>query len=270
MQMQMILPQLELHRIETKFENMPHVHEDQFQLTIPVQGTCFFTHENKELTLAPGNGLFIHPNDKHSFHIGPDASVIIIRVHDQSLHPKAISERREPALRQQFDLAELGNFFRKWAAGMFNLDRADQMAVEELESQILDYLQGLLWGGASEAELKQNEASLGPLGPHYTRVLEYIHTHYSEQMNIDTLASIALQSRFYFIRSFKSVTGLTPYQYVLQLRVKKAMEQLQRSAATVTDISFSLGFSSTSQFYRIFSKIVEMTPEQYRNEQRGY
>lgn len=45
------------------------------------------------------------------------------------------------------------------------------------------------------------------------------------------------------------------------------MEQLKKSADTVTVISFNLGFSSTSQFFRAFAKMTGMTPEQYRKSE---
>lgn len=265
MQMQMILPKLELHKIENEFVITSHAHEDQFQLNIPIHGTCFFTHENKEIVLAAGEGLLLHPRDKHSFSMGEDSSLMIIRVNDQSIYPTTEGERKEPAFRQQFDPIELSDYFKKWMIGMFSLDRADRFAMEEMECQVLGYLHRLIWGASAGSLLRGHKAVMDG---HLSRVMEYIHTHYTEQMNIDALAAIALQSRFHFIRSFKAMMGVTPYQYILHLRVEQAKLQLQRTSSTVTDISYSLGFSSTSQFYRTFLKSAGMTPEKYRSEKR--
>jgi len=265
MHMKIVLPQLELHKIDNTFENTPHVHDDQFQVTIPVQGTCFFTHENKPVKLAAGEGLILHPRDSHSFHIGSDASVIIIRVKDQCLNEQLQNRRFDPALRQQFDPVAWTMLFRQWTTGMLALDHAEKLAVEEIELQVLTYLQQLLSGSAaSDLSLRLETGA----DSHMARVLEYIHAHHTEQMSVDTLASLARQSKFHFIRSFKSVTGQTPYQYVLHLRIEKAKELLQHSFRTVTDISFVLGFSSPSQFFRIFAKHVGVTPEQYRTKTR--
>ncbi|MGG1663336.1 helix-turn-helix domain-containing protein [Brevibacillus sp. NRS-1366] len=261
MQMQIVLPQLELHKIESTYENAPHVHDDQFQVTIPVQGTCFFTHEGKVEKLAAGEGLILHPRDKHSFHIGPDAGVIIVRVKDRCMYAHHQDRGFDPAFRQQFDPVAWTMLFRQWTTGMLALDRTEKLAVEEIEMQVLAYLQRLLVGNAASDIVPRLERNADS---HMARVLDYIHAHYTEKMSVDTLASLARQSRFHFIRSFKFVTGQTPYQYVLQLRIGKAKELLQRSSGTVTDISFVLGFSSPSQFFRIFAKHVGVTPEQYR------
>ena len=265
MHMKIVLPQLELHKIESTFENTPHEHDEQYQVTIPVQGTCFFTHENKAVKLPAGEGLILHPRDRHSFHIGHDASVIIIRVKDQCIHDQYQDKRFDPASRQSFDAVAWTMLFRQWTTGMLALDHTEKLAVEEIEMQVLAYLQQLLPGGRASDFAPRLEVGTDS---HLTRVLEYIHAHFTEQMSIDMLASLAKQSRFHFIRSFKSATGQTPYQYVLLLRIGKAKELLLRSTTTVTDISFALGFSSPSQFFRIFAKQVGATPEQYRVKSR--
>ncbi len=131
---------------------------------------------------------------------------------------------------------------------------------------MLEYVHRLIWGsGQLEKETAGKGACTGKDGDgHLHRVLDYIHAHYIDQVSIDELAAVALQSRFHFIRSFKSLTGMTPYQYVLRLRMEEARKQLRYSSVTITEISFGLGFSSTSQFYRVFMKSTGVTPEQYR------
>ncbi|MFC0391924.1 helix-turn-helix domain-containing protein [Paenibacillus mendelii] len=110
-------------------------------------------------------------------------------------------------------------------------------------------MDSLLWG-SQPAVFRKAVLS----DQHFSRVLDYIHGHYTEQMSVDKLSSIALQSRYHFIRTFRTLTGLTPYQYVLQLRIEKAKDQLGSTATTVEEISYNLGFSSASQFYRAFLK----------------
>lgn len=83
---------------------------------------------------------------------------------------------------------------------------------------------------------------------------------------MEELAAVALQSRFHFVRSFKASVRMTPYEYVLQLRITEANRRLLQTNMTVTEISFSLGFSCTNQFYWLFAKLVGVTPERYRKE----
>jgi len=263
--MKMNFTQLELYRIESEFENFPHRHEQQFQVTVPIRGTCYFTHENKERILTAGEGLILQPNDKHSLHLGADAGIIILKVDEQSLHPsswKGNSEQVTPPLWHHFDPADAIASFLGWAPGGNFPEGMEQLEAEETETQLLTALHRLLWGReAIAAAVPYRKPSWDQ---HYIRVLEYMHAHYTEPLNIDMLASIAMQSRFHFIRTFKTAMGVTPYQYVLKLRVEKAKDILQRTDITVTELSYRLGFPSTSQFFRAFVKFVKVTPEQYR------
>jgi len=261
--MQIILPRVEIHRFYSSFENTPHAHEDQFQITIPMKGTCHFNHEHKYLPLHSGEGIVLMPRDLHSLQIGEGANLVIIRIRRESLYPRELPNQREPQYRQQFDVKRVSRYFTNWTSGMMNRDLDDPLEEEEMEARMISDLQDLIWNG----EIPSRPAmpfSHGSPDQHLARVLEYIHAHYTEQLNISTLASLAMQSRYHFIRAFKSMTGVTPYQYVLQLRVREATRQLQQSDLTVTDISFNLGFSSPSQLFRAFAKTTGMTPEQYR------
>lgn len=263
MRMQIILPQLEIHGFYSSFENTPHAHEDQFQITIPIQGTCHFKHEFKNMELPPGEGILLQPRDRHSLHIGDGAGLVILRISHERLYPQELSIHREPRYRHQFDVNRVSKYVGQWTSGMMALDLADPLVEEELETRIISDLQELIWKGNVPIS-PQLALSFTDSNPYLQRVLEFIHAHFTEHLNISTLASLAMQSRYHFIRSFKSLTGVTPYQYVLQLRIREAMRRLQQSDETVTDISFNLGFSSTSQFFRSFAKFTGTTPEQYR------
>ncbi|WP_248926683.1 helix-turn-helix domain-containing protein [Paenibacillus hamazuiensis] len=268
MQMQIKLPQLELYKFEDGYENAPHAHDNEFQITIPIYGTCRFTHEHRTYELAAGESLVQHPADRHSFQIGHSSGVIIFKINERGLlQPDAGAQRRiELDFRQRFDPAEVSQYFRRWTSQLLTHERVDRLAAEETESQVLWYLRRSLRGSQS-SELPGDGAVLPDR--HLSRALEYIHAHYAEQLSVESLATIALQSRFHFIRSFKNFTGMTPYQYVLRLRVEEAKRRLAHSHESVTEISFGVGFASPSQLYRVFEKTVGQTPEQYRSGRDG-
>jgi len=265
-------PQLELWRIEEAFSNLPHVHEDRLQITIPTRGTCFLTQENKDYGLTDGHGLLQYSAQEHSFHIGEDSSVIIIQIRNNRLGDFFRDQGVDLALQQKFDPSIITKQFQQWASELFRSDPNDPLAVDETESRVLSFLYYSLKGShtlsgkelAAPGAARDGEAR----DHHLARVLDYIHVHYTQRISIDTLAAIALQSRFHFIRSFKAYTHMTPYQYVLGLRMEDAKKQLRRRGNTVTEVSLNLGFSSTSQFYRAFLKAVGVTPEEFRNGSR--
>ena len=72
-------------------------------------------------------------------------------------------------------------------------------------------------------------------------------------------------SSWHFIRSFKTITGISPHQYVLQQRIKKAQYLLQQNQISISEIAATVGFCDQSHFTKYFKRIVGITPRQYRD-----
>jgi AraC family transcriptional regulator len=96
------------------------------------------------------------------------------------------------------------------------------------------------------------------------QVLDYIHEHLHEDINLATLAALLNISQFHFSHQFKQSIGITPYQYLLQQRIERAKQLLKGSDRPITDIAFSCGFSSHSHLSRQFRQLTGMTPKAYR------
>lgn len=94
---------------------------------------------------------------------------------------------------------------------------------------------------------------------------EYIAAHIGEEMHIDNLAAIFCMSKFYFLKEFKKLHGITPYQYVLRKRVKRAAELL-REKRSLAHIAYETGFSDQSHLTRVFKSITGKTPLAFRRK----
>lgn len=70
-------------------------------------------------------------------------------------------------------------------------------------------------------------------------------------------------SPFHMIRQFKAVCGLTPHQFQIQCRVRKAQKLLEQGES-VTEAAYAAGFCDQSHFDRCFQKIVRLTPGEYK------
>jgi AraC-like DNA-binding protein len=81
---------------------------------------------------------------------------------------------------------------------------------------------------------------------------------------IEDLAADSGLSRSRFYEVFKDCSGVSPYQYHLQLRMSRAKELLRGSALSIKEIAAVLRFSSVYQFSRIFKKKMGVSPSQYR------
>lgn len=261
---------IELWQGGAAFSNLPHAHEQWMQVTLPVKGYCRFTQENRSYMLEQGGGIIQPPGAEHHFEIGQASSVMIMKVREQgeggmsSLLPSFVPGTNHD-IRHDFDSDEIVSRFKHWMlALMQGQTLADPAAVQEVESEVVAYVGGLI-GVIAQDDARRRLAQPGAVADaHLRRAITYLHECYAQTINVDELAAIALQSRFHFIRSFREATGTTPYQYLLKLRMAEAMNRLRRSDAPIATISCDLGFSSTSQFHRAFQKMTGTTPQAFR------
>lgn len=113
------------------------------------------------------------------------------------------------------------------------------------------------------------EAPRGGLSPGaLRRVTEYIAAHIHEQLDIGTLALQAGLSAYHFARAFKASIGTPPHRYLLEKRIKRAAELLERSEESLTSIALAVGFADQSHFSRSFHALTRLTPSQFRRAHR--
>lgn len=96
-------------------------------------------------------------------------------------------------------------------------------------------------------------------------VCTYINEHYTENLTLDEISSLAGFSKYHFARIFKSFTHISFYKYLNQKRIAQAEHLLSNPEYSVTEISLQCGFSSLSAFIRMFKQIKGCTPTQFRH-----
>ncbi len=99
------------------------------------------------------------------------------------------------------------------------------------------------------------------------KVLDYIHEHLDEPINVTNLAEKSCWSRWQFQRVFGNATGLTVAQYVRELRLSNAAELLLENQSRHLEIALACGFESEISFSRAFKQMFQCSPREYR--QRG-
>jgi AraC family transcriptional regulator len=127
----------------------------------------------------------------------------------------------------------------------------------------------LLWELGHTADLKHsrlNRVRGGLSVLQLRRVKEFVDAQISNVITISELATVAGLSQFHFIRAFKDSVGLSPYQYILSERVRRARELLSESDLSVANVALAVGFSDASQLKRAFRKFVGVTPTAFRRE----
>jgi AraC family transcriptional regulator len=127
----------------------------------------------------------------------------------------------------------------------------------------------LLWELRHVAKVKPSQlkpARGGLTAAQLRRVKELIDAQISTDVTISDLAVVAELSQFHFIRAFKESVGLSPYQYILSERVRRAKELLSKGDLPVSDVALAAGFHNAYQMNRVFRKLVGLTPTALRRQ----
>jgi AraC family transcriptional regulator len=95
-------------------------------------------------------------------------------------------------------------------------------------------------------------------------VLRQLESRTARPHSLEELARSAGLSRYHFLRTFKSVTGVTPYQWLLRARLRDAAYRLATSRDPITDIALDVGFQDLSNFIRSFRTEFGVSPSRYR------
>lgn len=96
------------------------------------------------------------------------------------------------------------------------------------------------------------------------RAVRYIEAHSADDCSLATLAREARLSRYHFLRVFAALTGQTPRQHVIAVRLRRAATALRTTRTPVTAIAFDVGFGDVSHFVRSFTRAFTRSPRAYR------
>ncbi|MHA3019428.1 helix-turn-helix transcriptional regulator [Mycobacterium sp. BMJ-28] len=95
-------------------------------------------------------------------------------------------------------------------------------------------------------------------------VIDYLQSELDARIDLDELASLVEMTASAFLPAFSAAFATTPHQYLIEQRIAQAKALLSGSAASITEISAAVGFSTPSHFATTFKQRVGITPTVYR------
>ena len=97
------------------------------------------------------------------------------------------------------------------------------------------------------------------------RTERFVEEHYMHPVSLEEMADCCNFSKYYFSHFFKSVTGLSFFNYLTAYRLERAVERMKSTDESMTEIAYACGFGSPRSFNRLFKKHFGVTPTEYRN-----
>ncbi|MGE0279234.1 MAG: helix-turn-helix transcriptional regulator [Rhizobiaceae bacterium] len=134
----------------------------------------------------------------------------------------------------------------------------DERALEETGLRLAAVA---LKGGDSQALPKITSRDQKRVG----EAIRLIEREADRPITLDDMANTAATSPFHFLRVFRQIAGMTPYQFVLKTRLHRAAVKLRTSDEAISSIALDAGFNDLSTFNRRFRRVMGAPPSAYRS-----
>ena len=239
----------------------PEMHT-AFSLSYVRRGGFGCRTRGRTYDLVAGSLLIGHPGDEFTC------------THDHARGDECLSFQFAPAL-----LETLGDPSDVWRsaclpplAELVVLGELAQAAAEGDSDFGLDEAATLLAARFVET-VSGHEREPVPTGPRdRRRAVEaalWLDDHAHEPVTLEAAAAEVDLSPFHFLRLFAKVLGVTPHQYLLRSRLRRAARLLADDSRSITDVAYDAGFADLSNFVRTFHRAAGVSPLRFRKAARG-
>ena len=239
------------------------IHADH-SLSYVRRGTFGYRSRGRAFELVAGSILVGYPGDEYvcthdhargegdeclSFHLTPEAVEVV------GDRPAAWRRGCVPPLSELMVLAELAQ-----AAAVGRTDVAlDEIGIA-LVTRFVDVVSG------------RARAHFQARARDRARAVEaacWLDEHAAEAVDLASAAGAVGLSPFHFLRVFSNVLGVTPHQYLVRARLRRAASLLADDSRSITDVAFDVGFGDLSNFVRTFHRAAGVSPGGFRRAARG-
>lgn len=142
----------------------------------------------------------------------------------------------------------------------FDITQKSKPGYQQVLSGVVIKLIGLILSA-----IKNKEFSGKPIETIIEKTRQYLHDHYPENIDLEKLAADNDIGYSYFRKMFKRFTGISPGQYLLQVRISKAKDLIITTDQNIKDIALITGFDSIYYFSRVFKEKTGKTPIELRH-----
>lgn len=269
-----------LRVVATDMKDTVPIHSHDFiELVVFTKGTATHSiyHGSKRLrySVMQGDCFSILPNEKHTFEDGNLAYYYNI-IFSPELIPHELDELKEfqtwntlfgfKAFNERIkvhlglnDREEINDYIRRLANELEKRQAGYKICARALLLEILLIIlrctpkRMLL----TQTSAQSNQAVLG--------AIDEMEMHPERRHSLNELAKAANMCVSGFTKKFRGMTGLSPTEYLLSLRIEKAEKMLLETTMTVYDIAEKCGYYDVNYFIKVFRRHRHTTPARFRN-----
>ena len=273
------------NRISLYVEEVPEKHPEKAfhshtfsELVLVMYGEAEHLVGEESAPIRKGDILILHPGAAHAYDKTSNFGIINLTYDCGPLAMPMLDGYEFPVFRKLFPSAGTRFSDRELCVPAARLpeDRVEEFCdmIRSLERELNSSDPGNFY--TSMAMFMSIMAKIGRSvsdvsGPHeepsrLDRVFDYISRNPTDPVTVDELAEMAKMSRRTFFRFFSRMTGRSPQEYRMLLKLKMGAELLKSSELSIGEISLQCGFCDSNHFCRVFRKYFKISPRGFRKK----
>jgi AraC-like DNA-binding protein len=228
---------------------------DSYVVMLVVKGMGYLNYNSKEYKICEGQCAYLDCKVEHSYRCDPENPWEVLWLH--------------------FNGVSASYYYQKFRQSGFNI------CLSQSTGQLISIAYEIIANNAHKsnhteilnAKLITNILTILITGPgvhiesegnQMKNILDYINSHFTENINLDNIASTFFMNKYQITREFKKEYGETIFQHIIKRRIDYAKELLVTTDKTIEEISLTCGFNDQSYFSRQFKKITGESSLAYR------
>lgn len=251
-----------------RFRNHRHT---EIELGFILEGEGIYNLAGKTYTVSKGDLFIVRSNEQHCIPTIISDSLVSFNIHLTSYFLWNICSDYIPTAKIQalidsgIDIkskhtdSKIATVFSK----IINLyDKENENSLCDIKFEVINLVKAI------SQKIEVNSEQSIPSANCFKEIqnaISFIKRNYSKQIGLDDIAKSAAISRSHLSNSFKSVTGMSPYNFLITTRIEKAVELLKNTDEKIMNVSLECGFTSLTSFNKSFKNSVGITPIELRN-----
>ncbi len=241
--------------IDTPFRSHRPLGRHDYYLMYLTQGELELWSGERHFLMHPGDAIIHRPGQSYGYQLTKEERMVYLWVHFTGSEAAALLEKRNLQLSEQYHTGGTEVIGEDFEAMQRLFITRPPFYLEEAAARLELLLTHLA------------RAVCSAVGDRRERIhtsLNYLNRHYAEPVSLEALASMEFLSSSRYSALFHQITGLSPQQYLIGLRLKNARDLLLSTDLSIAEVARSVGYDDALYFSRLFHRHFGMAPRSLR------
>lgn len=245
--------------------NQCKLHDHDFlEISICLEGEAVYEFRQREsLTIRAGNILLFNPGYAHGEHQHPGTFSHELHIGIRNISLEGLNRNCFPIKDPLLDLGRYQHNVMEKAWELIRELSEEQSEYQVLQKALVMEMLVLILRGLNE-QRNNIQPYLSKKEKHQQQIVNYtiyyLENHYDQEITLEKLAHDQFVSPTYLSRIFKEATGISPINYLISIRLKRAKELLQNDKLTIKEIATRVGYQDAYHFSKSFKKYFGAAP----------